>query len=145
MGRREDLINKVIPLLESGDTLPVVSLEDFFEGNEDRYSIATNLEESKHPGIPAMYTVLRSIRARIDVQDVLIEVQDTPYPDDAEEADDWPISNTLFILTSAPIEVVEEWVRPLRPDLVHEGWNVEDGIKTPSLKEGMRPVRVWWD
>jgi hypothetical protein len=145
MGRREDLINKVIPLLESGNTLPVVSLEDFFEGNVDRYSIATKLDDAKHPGIPTIYKILKSIRGMAGVQDVFIEVQDTPYPDEPKDAEEWPTSNVLFIVTSAPLEAVQEWVRPLEPNLVHEGWNVEKGVKTPSLETGMRPVRVWWD
>jgi hypothetical protein len=145
MGRREDLIAKFVRLLESGDVLPVVSLEEFFEGNEDRDSMATNLNDVKHPGIAAIYRTLLAIRRRPDVQDVLVEVQDAPYADDPGSADEWPTSNVLFVLTSAALEVVKESVRPLHPDLVHEGWNVTDGIKTPTLNEGMRPVRVWWD
>lgn len=145
MGKREELIHKIIPLLESGDILPLVSLEDFFEGNEDRYSIATNLGDTKHPGIPAIHKVLESIRARSDVQDVLLEVQDCPFPDQAQDSDEWPTSNTFFILTAASLDVVKDLVRPLHTDLVHEGWNVQGRVKTPSLDQGMRPVRVWWD
>lgn len=145
MGKREELIKKVAPLLQSGDILPVVCLEEFFEGNHDRHSIATNLDDEHHPGTSTIYKLLQSIRERSDVQDVLIEVQDAPYPDEPGAEDEWPTSNALFVLTSAPLEVVEGLLEPLHPDLVHEGWNVRDGVKTPLLREGIRPVRVWWD
>jgi hypothetical protein len=59
----------------------------------------------------------------------------------------WPVAGVAFIITSAPLAEVTEWVLPLHPRDISEGWNVSEGIKTPLTDEqidpGMRPVRVW--
>jgi hypothetical protein len=52
--------------------LPLVTLEDFFEGNNDTNSIAVTLLQ--HPGVDYFYRALKEIRARPDVQDVLMEI-----------------------------------------------------------------------
>ena len=54
---------------------PVVTLEDFFEGNQDEASIGCNLVD--HPGVDRFYETLRGIRDRADVQDVLVRSRRT--------------------------------------------------------------------
>jgi hypothetical protein len=54
---------------------PVVTLEDFFEGNPARGSIAPNLGDS-HPGLEFFYEHLKNIRNREDVQEVLVNIYD---------------------------------------------------------------------
>ncbi len=54
------------------DPLPVVGVELFFDGNDDIGSIGCNL--LNHPGTAAFRELLMGIRARNDVQDVLVEV-----------------------------------------------------------------------
>jgi hypothetical protein len=51
--RRQDLPSADAPL-------PVVSLEQFFEGNDDLGSIGCNL--TKHPGVEFFFNTLRTIR-----------------------------------------------------------------------------------
>jgi hypothetical protein len=43
--------------------LPLVALEEFFEGNSDPDSIAVN-PGSEHPGVAYFHRVLREIRSR---------------------------------------------------------------------------------
>jgi hypothetical protein len=55
--KREDLLRGiraqwVLAVRDAKDPLPVVSLEAFFEGNDDYGSIGCNLLESEHPGPP---------------------------------------------------------------------------------------------
>jgi hypothetical protein len=49
---------------------PVVSLELFFEGNDDLASIGCNLTD--HPGVPHFFTVLRNLRDRAEAQEVRV-------------------------------------------------------------------------
>ena len=127
--------------------LAAVEVEAFFGGNEDQWSIGSNLQP--HPGLAAFERTLLDIRKRPGVQDVLVEIDDCPSPDEPLDADVWCHSDAVFIVSSAPIHEVQEWISALRPDLVHEGWNVEDGIVTPildrDLNQGMVVYRVWWD
>jgi hypothetical protein len=87
---------------------PIVTLEDFFEGNDDLGSIGCNLTD--HPGIDRFYAALRSVRARPDVQEVLIGITE----DMGDE--EWPFSDTVYVLTSAPAPEVLQWLAELQPD-----------------------------
>src|SRR5262249_18698986 len=51
---------------------PIVSLEEFFTGNEDLGSIGCNLTD--HPGMQTFYTELKAIRSRPDVQGVFVAI-----------------------------------------------------------------------
>ena len=77
--------------------LPLVTLEDFFEGNNDTNSIAVNL--LRHPGVDYFYRVLKDIRARPDVQDVLMEILDIESALAVEDA--WPFADKAIFVTSA--------------------------------------------
>jgi len=118
-------------------TSPVVSLEDFFEGNEDLGSIGCNLID--HPGIDKFYKVLKEIRGQNNVQDVLIEINQI------DEYLDWPFSEVVYILTSADKNDVAKWMRPLQPDEISEGWWYGKASYAPEPKEGFKVYYAWWD
>ena len=145
--KRDAVIMKVYGMYEEGNTLPAVTLEDFFDGNDDDQSIAVNLDG--HPGVSHFRETLQSIKSRGDVQDVFIEIHECPDPDVPEDGDIWMTAMVVFIITSASLEDVRAWVGDLRPNLLHEGWNVEDGVSTPLAQDELVPgatvVRVWWD
>lgn len=118
---------------------PVVTLEDFFEGNRSLGSIGCNLIDP--PGISKFYEVLKEIRAKDNVQDVLIEISQVD-----EKFLDWPFSDTLYILTSASEEQVGKWLAPLQPDEIFKGWRwKKPPSSAPELEDGMRVLGVWWD
>ena len=120
--------------------LPVVSLEDFFIGNEDYGSIGCNLPE--HPGPQFFFEKLREIRARADVQDVLVEIQEVEEDDESM----WPFSDRVYILSSAAREEVADWVASLMPDEIEEGAAYgEPPASAPHLQAGMKVYGVWWD
>jgi hypothetical protein len=134
----------VIQTIRSRGEPAVLSLEEFFDGNTDYGSIGCNLIMS--PGPSGFFTVLQAIRARPEVQDVLVKVRDAPVTE--ENAFAWPFSDTIFLLTSAPREEVARWLKPLRPDEV--GY-VEASASTalppaaPALAPEIRALYAWWD
>ena len=144
---RKRLIDRVVKMLEADDTLPAVTLDEFFEGNDDEQSIGVNLPKDKHIGLKGFRRVLNDIRDRADVQGVFLELTEVPDPDDPLDEDIWPTACVAFIVTPVPLHEVKKWVAPLHPRDISEGWNVERGVKTPlskkELKPRMRPVRVW--
>jgi hypothetical protein len=144
---RRRLIEKALTMLEEGSTIPAVSLCDFFEGNSDEASIGVNLSEEKHIGLAGFRRVLSDIAERPDVQGVFLELTEVPDPDDEADADIWPTACVAFVVTSVPLADVAEWVAPLHPRDISEGWCVQPGVKPPisdvDLRPGMRPVRVW--
>lgn len=116
----------------------VVSLEDFFTGNDDLGSIGCNLGDAQPP-IATFYQVLRDIRARQGVQDVLVRVCEFDDPSS------WPYSDTVYVLARAPIEEVQQWLASLMPTDVYAEWMYGPPPKAPGLKPGVTPYSVWWD
>lgn len=171
MTQREQLIARIEQLKAAyGCTRPAVSLEEFFEGNEDYGSIGCNLDKphnkpppsdmwvwlgrllhpsrpiipgssAPHPGPQGFYKILRDIRIRPNVQDVLVEICDA----DVEIGPDWPFSECVYILTEANREEVAGWVAPLFPDTVEEEYQNSKPANAPELLPGCRVYEVWWD
>jgi hypothetical protein len=143
MGKREELINMVrrqgLPVYDGRTPFPVVSLERFFEGNTDYGSIGCNL--SDHPGPEGFYRLLKAVRDRDDVQDVLIEVYEIEEDDDTM----WPFSERLYVLTRAAPEQIAGWLSPLQPDEIGEGYAQGKPAAAPQLEPGLRVLSAWWD
>ena len=116
----------------------VVSLEDFFEGNQDDGSIGCNL--IPYPGLERFYEVLKAIRSRDEVQDVLIVINSI----DDEES--WPFSESILILAHASELQVLEWMKDLEPTEIWQGWG-EAGKPpaAPDPTDGMVVYGLWWD
>jgi hypothetical protein len=144
---RRRLIEKAIAILDEGSTLLAVGIDDFFEGNTDEQCIAVNVLFGNAVGLAGIRRLLTDILDRPEVQDVFIELTEIPDPDEGLDEGIWPSAFAVFIVTSAPLDEVENWVAALHPRDVREGWCVAAGIKTPisesALHSGMRPIRVW--
>jgi hypothetical protein len=141
MTKRQVLIEKIRRQSDQSDLdtpSPVVSLEDFFEGNQDLGSLGCNLIE--HPGTDGFYRVLSDVRSRADVQDVLVEIYEI-----MEGEDEWPFSERVYILTSASPGDVLVWLASLEPSEIEEGWAGQAPPAAPALQAGMRVLAAWWD
>jgi hypothetical protein len=121
----------------ASEELPLVSLELFFAGNNDLASIGCNLAD--HPGVDRFRDVLLNIRARADVNDVLVAITDEMT------GDEWPFSDTVVIVTSASTDDVRTWVDELVPDDVMDPDQFPLTNLPCQIPPGMRHVAVWWD
>ena len=114
----------------------LVSLEQFFDGNDDGGSIWCNLELAPEPA--DVRKVLEGIRARPDVHDVLILV--TQW--DGEGS--WPFSDTVLIVTSADADAVESWLGDdHRPDEIYPG--APSHAEPYTAPQGVQVFSAWWD
>jgi hypothetical protein len=149
--KRDALIAKVLEQYRTNTGVAcghaLVSLEDFFNGNKIRDSIAVNLMGSRHPDIGVFYDVLREIRAKPVVQDVLIAIHETPDPAEPADNDEWLQAGFIVVLTSASSEEIESWVVPLNVDNVVPGWGQleEKAHGLPKPAPGMSVWRLGWD
>src|SRR5207247_1928777 len=119
LAKRNKLIAKIVAQYDAGagaEVLPVVSLEDFFDGNWDEHSLAPNMVGYGRPPLRECYDILREIRGRPEVQDVLVAIHESPDADDPEDFEIWPDSDTVYVLTSATRENVAQWAGRLKPD-----------------------------
>jgi hypothetical protein len=116
---------------------PTVSLEDFFQGNDDLGSIGCNL--ISHPGVDVFHRTLATIRARPDVQDILVEIRDLV------DEHSWPFSDTVFVLTSMHRDELANLVTKLQPDEVGQFPPGRIPSDLPALKPEMQTLGLWWD
>ena len=115
---------------------PLLTLEEFFEGNDVVGSICCNLAAATPVDV---YRVLREIRERPEVADVRVQI--TMFDDPA-----WPFSDTVWVITSARADAVRRWFPDdLTPDDCSEGWSSGVELEPVAVGAGMRPVGCWWD
>jgi hypothetical protein len=116
---------------------PLLTLAEFFEGNDVVGSIACNLIPTPTP--TEFYELLKRIAARPNVADVRVQV--TMF-----DAPEWPFSDTVWIITSAKPEEVAEWFdEAVRPDHCWAGWPEGVAMESCPVPPGMKPVGWWWD
>lgn len=117
---------------------PAVSLELFFDGNDDHGSIGCNIAE--HPGPARFSAVLRDIRDRHDVQGVWVGISEVTG------GDEWPFSDHVYVVTTASATDVAVWAAELQPDDPGTDWWTGGPPARPiAVPPGSRLVTLWWD
>ena len=97
-----------------------------------------------HPGPQGFYEVLKAVRERADVQDVLVEIDDLNGADSAGSTD-WLFSEVVYVLTRAPIQDIQAWAAALFPDEIQEGYFGDKPFHAPELLPGYQVYALWWD
>ncbi len=128
---------------DEGDPAPTVSLDLYFEGNNQEGSIAPNQWGEGRPSVAEMYGRFKAIADRPDVQVVLVGLHfdwnDDQFPED------WPPAENIHIYSSATEAEVGEWVDGLHCDGVGAGWPYGEPRNAPKPKEGFTVYTVFWD
>jgi hypothetical protein len=115
----------------------IVSVERFFDGNDDPGSIGCNLIE--HPGVDAFRDVLTGLLRRPDVQAVYAQISELDPGEDC-----WPFADTVLVVGAIPADELRSAVSTLEPDEVAAA---EDFGVSPSIAErhGSPVLAAWWD
>ncbi|BEL06317.1 hypothetical protein Q0Z83_045080 [Actinoplanes sichuanensis] len=117
----------------------VVSLELFFEGNDDLGSIGCNLAD--HPGIEYFHATLLALRERPDVDDVRVGISEVMGDDE------WPFSDHVYVVASASAAEVLRSTAALHPEpeLGSDWWTGSPPAIEIPIPEGQRLMTLWWD
>ena len=143
---RDSLLTRIGDINDFDRPRPLVSLEEFFEGNDDYASIGCNLSDQPSPS--EFYRLFALIRDRPDVRDVLVEVKQL------EDPDGWPYTDTIWIITKAAPDDVHQWFpERIAPDEVIEGFPkpgsqpgfVGYEVEAYQVPDGMQAIGLWWD
>jgi len=135
LAKRDSLIRLIRSQPEHEDGQALVTVTEFFDGNDDLGSIGCNL--SDHPGLDHFRRVLSDIESRSDVEQVWMQIYDL-------EEGDWPFSENVLIVGKVPTSEVRHLSESLQPSEVSEiqmDW-------APSRAEnliGRSYVNLWWD
>jgi hypothetical protein len=137
MDARQRLLERIGDINTFDRPRPVVTLEEFFDGNEDPGSIGCNLPEAVGP--QEFFTFLVQLRMRQDISTVLVEVTQHDDPDD------WPFSDTIWIVTSlsqgALARLFPERLRPDEWRTYPPDYEIEP-IRCPA---GTEAFAAWYD
>lgn len=130
-------INQVGDFYAENTPTPLLTLEEFFEGNDIVGSIGCNLEGAPHPS--ALKSILSKINERPDVHEVFIQITEMDDPD-------WPFSDTAWIVTTASEnEILEYFPERFAPDDLWEGFNEGQVYETITIPYGYKVLACWWD
>lgn len=115
---------------------PLLTIDEFFEGNTEVGSMGCNLDSAPAP--EAFYSLFRTIAQRPDVKDIRVQITAFDVPE-------WPFSDTVYIMTSATPEEVAGWFpEHLKPDETWVGF-VDQPYEPYQIPNGARPIGCWWD
>ncbi|MGJ7606596.1 hypothetical protein ACSFA7_19800 [Variovorax sp. LT1R20] len=131
--KRTRLIEQLAPKPEP----QIVSIEAFFDGNDDLGSIGCNLME--HPGMDVFRDTFARIARRPDVTAVYAQIAELDPGEDC-----WPFADTIFVVGSLSENELAEALAPLEPD---EIWKTEDSDIPSDIQKGhdTHVLAAWWD
>jgi len=115
---------------------PLVTLEEFFHGNDFPGSIGHSPNPPFEPG--HFYDTFLRIRDRSDVLDVLVEVIHHRVHNP------WPTADTIWVITSASPNEVQVWVGELYGDDFHHGWTRHRKRESYDVPSHMKAVGIRW-
>ncbi len=120
--------------LASQQPSPVVTIERFFDGNDDAASIGCNLIE--HPGIEFFREVLLGLKRRDDVVAVYAQIAELdPGPDN------WPFTDTIVVIGCIERNKLMEVVSILQPTDVGS----DQTFNALAKMHAAHAWTVWWD
>jgi len=118
---------------------PILTIDEFFDGNDAIGSIGPNLIPTPEPSV--FYTELKNIRKKEEVAGVYVEIYsyDKGY-------EDWPFADKVWIITTAePKEVLTWYKNEIKPDEAWLGKKEELSHENIEIPPGYNLVVTWWD
>ena len=93
LSRRDNLAEEILELgyRSDGDNIVAVTLDAFFEGNDDTASLARYLDP--HPGMEALYFFLHRFASENGVE-VYVAIDEF----DEDDEDQWPRSDRVYLI-----------------------------------------------
>jgi hypothetical protein len=120
-----------------GTPIPLLTIDEFFEGNDCIGSIGCNLDGQPSPD--RFYSLFKTIAARPDVRDIRVQITMFDNPE-------WPFSDTVFVMTSATDDDVRSWFpEELLPDEIGEAIPFDSRFEPYEIPSGARAIFCWWD
>lgn len=115
--------------------------EFYFDGYDDEHcTVCANVGPFTTSHFAAR---LREVSQRSDVSAVFIRFYD--YANALEFQDSWIGSDSVYVITSASLDVVRNWFADLE---VSDVWEESEVTKFPDVSkipDGFRLVAAWWD
>lgn len=134
--KREILVNKLKSMED-----PVVTIQEFFDGNFSDYgSIGCNIYPN-HPGIPVFVNVFDKLLSRDDVDAVYAHVSEIDPGGDC-----WPYTDCVYVFGAIPHDELVSITKPIEPTEIGDIKGIVSPIPKSVRKLSNEPLNVlWWD
>lgn len=134
---RQRLLDRIGNISDFSLPRPLVTLEEFFEGNDDYGSIGYNFYPDQ-PAPSEFWQFFTAIRDRENVATVLVQVMDQ------EDSDGWPSTDTVWVITSASPDDVKAWLgERFQADELIIG--LPDHVEQVEIPGEHEAIGVWYD
>lgn len=135
MTNKEKLIEKINSLGFPGNEI-VVTIDEFFEGNNDPGSIGVNIYPNQ-PTPNDFYNKFKELKALNTIDDIYVRISDLEG--------EWPYTDTVYVITTLNKDELAKLLSPLQPDEIYKGWMYKKPINAPKVLKGFSVYSVWWD
>ena len=136
MDRRKKLLNKI-----KSDGFPdkevVLTLDEFFIGNKDIYSIEVNLYPDQ-PSPATFYETFKRLIQAGQVESVYVRIADV---DDTE----WFFTDTIFIVGQITLDKLQQEVADLHPTEIYTEWMYGLPAKLSDIFANKQVYSLWGD
>lgn len=136
MNTREELLNK-IKSAGFPDKEVVLTLDQFFKGNNDIGSIGVNLyPDQPYPAV--FYETFKRLIQSGQIESVYVRIADV---DDIE----WFFTDTVFLVGQISLDELRQRVADIHPTKIYKGWmyglpaNLSDDFSDKQV------YSLWWD
>lgn len=115
----------------------MISIERYFDGNDDTASIGCNL--TNHPGMDTFRCILTDLIKRADVDAVYALIEELDPGEDM-----WPFTDTVLVFGKISPDELQTILKPLQPDEVGpaSSFGVPDAI---LARHQSVALAAWWD
>jgi hypothetical protein len=130
-----------------GAPLPLLTLAEFFDGNDEPGSILCNVvlsdageDEDDAPTPQQVREVLTALAERPEVADLRVVVTE------ADDPEWWPFADRVLVVTSADPETVRGWFpADYAPDEVVPQVGDRHPVEQHDVPAGHAALLCWWD
>lgn len=128
-----------------GDRFPLLTLDEFFDGNVDEGSIAPNQQGEGRPALADIAARLEVLETDEAVAWVRVQLHEEMFEDGYDDV----AAESIAICTSLPDTVLDRRldVEELQASSVWEGLSYDEDLycDMPPVPEGFRVVTLGWD
>lgn len=142
---KRDLLVKKYDLMKfpNLDQPVFMTIDEFFDGNNDEASIAPNLERKLK--VSEYYKTLKDLEDNPKVIDCFVKINEVMIYEDGNLNDnEWFFSDMIYIIGDITKEEVREITKTLQPDEVEYDQDGTFGDRDERYKN-KSVVYIWWD
>jgi hypothetical protein len=121
----------------------LMSVDDFFDGNNDIASIAPNLSEK--PKVAEYYKVFKALLENEKVENIYVNIKDINIYENGKLNDsEWFFSDVIYVVGTITKNEVSELTEHLKPDEIEiDKENITRNLN-PKYSE-LNVIYIWWD